>query len=56
MGRYGSRGRNGWMRVLGLALIAAGALLLVCVIPPKFWAALLGVVLIGIGVVLLKIG
>ena len=56
MGRYCGRGQNGWMRVLGLALIAAGTLLLVCVIPPKFWVALLGVVLIGIGVVLWKIG
>lgn len=44
------------MRVLGLVLILLGALLLVCVIPPKFWAALLGVALIGVGAVLLKIG
>ena len=54
MGRY--CGRGGWMRVLGLALIAAGALLLVCVIPPKFWVALLGVALIGIGAILWKVG
>lgn len=56
MNRYLRGHRGGWMRVLGLILILLGTLLLVCVIPPRFWVALLGVVLIGVGAVLLRIG
>lgn len=44
------------MRAVGIALILLGALLLVLVVPPRLWAAILGVVLIAAGVVLLRLG
>ena len=53
---YGGYGHGGGMRAVGIALILLGALLLVLVVPPRLWAAILGVVLIGIGIVLVRIG
>lgn len=53
---YGRNGRSSGMRAVGIALILLGALLLVLVVPPRLWAAILGVVLIGAGVVLVRLG
>ena len=53
---YGRNGHGSGMRAVGIALILLGALLLVLVVPPRLWAAILGVVLIGAGVVLVRLG
>jgi len=53
---YGRNGRGSGMRAVGIALILLGALMLVLVVPPRLWAAILGVVLIGAGVVLVRLG
>lgn len=55
-GYYRGNRHGSGMRAAGIALILLGALLLVLVVPPRLWAAMLGVVLIGIGAILVKIG
>lgn len=53
---YGWCRRNGsGMRKVGLALILIGILLLVLAVPPKLWAAVVGAVLVGTGVVILRL-
>lgn len=40
------------LRILGVILIAAGALILIVFLPLRFWLSLLGAVLVALGIAL----
>jgi len=47
--------KGGGLPVLGVALVAAGLILLFMCIPGWAWAALAGLLLIGVGYVLIRL-
>ena len=52
--RYGTSGRSGGRgsltaRIAGIALMAAGVILLLIAVPKWFWTAVVAIVLIGAG-------
>ena len=58
MGRFCAFGGNGnrSTRILGLALMAAGVLILLLSVPSWLWSSVLGVVLVSVGFLIWRFG